>query len=696
MPPWRRRLTVGASLLALAFALGPVGLALAGCAHSPLITPSGLALNLAAGLAFVLLGGLITRYQPANRIGWLCLWAGAGNAFFIGGALIAIPCALAGQLALPGLAELAWLIYSVDLGFAIVPVFILLPMLFPSGSFLSPAWRRLGLGGAGLVMFACMALGLLPDFRRINAVGLSFPLDNPFGSPALPGWWHPLFRSVALLGTIGLGLLGVVAMGLRLRRARGDERQQLKWLTYFLATAVSFQLLVFELPGAFFFPQLFQTIWYELIIAVVLFGYPLTIGLAIFKYRLYAIDLVINRTLVYGGLTLMVVLFYTLTVGLLSLLFHSTGGLLSSLVATGVVAVLFQPVRERLQRGVDRLLFGERDDPYAVLTQLSRRLQVIAAPDETLTTIVTTVAAALKLPAVVIELTERDWVIGRAAAGGPPGDGLTLPLRYQGELVGRLSVAPRAPGEAFTEPELKLLADIAGQIGPVASATRLTLALQRSREQLVLAREEERRRIRRDLHDGLGPTLASQTLKLDALHDQLSAEQPAAAAQIERLRDQTEQMVGEIRRLVYELRPPALDELGLCGALQSHLAQMQGGRGRLQIALATEPERFPPLPAAIEVAAYRIVLEAVTNVLRHAGATRCRVQLSVSASDGAPCLQICVSDDGVGLPAPPHAGVGLASMRERAEELGGVCTIETGGGGSRVVARLPLPQELHP
>ncbi|HMP38978.1 MAG TPA: hypothetical protein PKA05_01225 [Roseiflexaceae bacterium] len=477
MSPWYRRLTIGASLLALAIALAPPGLLLAGCTHSPQITPSHLAINLAAGLAFVLLGGLITLAQPANRVGWLCLWAGVGNAIFITGSLIVIPCALAGQIALPGLAYLAWLIYSVDHGFAIIPIFILLPLLFPNGRFLSPAWRRLGLGGAGLVLLACLALGLLPDFRRINAVGLSFPLDNPFGIPNLPGWWYSTWRSLALLMAIGLALLGVVAMGLRLRHSKGDERQQLKWLAYFLATAVSIQLLAFELAGAFFFPQIFNTIWYELILAVVLVGYPLTIGIAIFKYRLYAIDLVINRTLIYGGLTMVVVLFYMLTVGLLSLLFHTTGDLLSSLVATGVVAVLFHPLRERLQRGVDRLMFGVRDDPYAVLTLLSRRLQTIATPDETLSAIVVTIASALKLPAVAIELLDRERVIGRAAVGHPLDNGVTLILQYQRETVGQLRVAARAPGEAFSTQEQQLLVDIAGQIGAVASATPDALAL---------------------------------------------------------------------------------------------------------------------------------------------------------------------------------------------------------------------------
>jgi signal transduction histidine kinase len=285
----------------------------------------------------------------------------------------------------------------------------------------------------------------------------------------------------------------------------------MKWLAYFLATAVVVPLFVFELPRAMLYPQIFETIWYDLILLVVFLGFPLTIGIAIFKYRLYAIDLIINRTLVYGGLTLVVVSIYVFTVGLLSQLFQTSSSLAISLIATGLIAVAFHPVRERFQRGVNRLMFGERDDPYAVLSHLSQRLQNTAVPAETLSSIVETIAATLKLPYVAIELVEREEEIGRASVGDPIGDPVELPLRYQNETVGRLVVSPRSPGESFTAEERQLLADIAGQTGAVASATRLMLALQRSRETLVLAREEERRLIRRDLHDGLGPTRASQT-----------------------------------------------------------------------------------------------------------------------------------------------------------------------------------------
>jgi signal transduction histidine kinase len=318
-------------------------------------------------------------------------------------------------------------------------------------------------------------------------------------------------------------------------------------------------------------------------------------------------------------------------------------------------------------------------------------LQTTAAPAETLASIVETIAATLKLPYAAIELVEQEAQVGRASVGQPVGETVELLLRYQKETVGRLLVSRRTPGEKFTAKEQQLLADIAAQTGAVASATRLTLALQRSREKLVLAREEERRRIRRDLHDGLGPTLASQTLKLDAVLDLLADDPQAAGQHVKQLKSQTQQMVADIRRLVYELRPPALDELGLLEALRAHVAQMNGMNGRLRISIDAAPEPLPALPAAIEVAAYRIALEGVTNVIRHAQAQDCRMEFVVTEAEQLPCLTLTITDDGLGLPAQFQSGLGLISMRERAEELGGKCEIVSDSqGGTRVTAVLPF------
>lgn len=687
-PPqnWSRWLAAALFLVALTSQLALGWLTLAGCNRFSDYGPVGLLVSAVSGLAFSVIGGLILFYRPHNRVGWLCLWTGIGLPTLAASDFY-ILCGLAGHLAAPGLAYLAWLVYSFGVILIIVPMFILLPMLYPNGQFLSPRWRRLTMAGLILLTVTCVAMGLLPDFSRDNSYEGFYPVANPFGLARLPVWWYSVFSTLSSLTIFFLSFAGITSMIVRLKRSRGDERQQMKWLAYFLATAVVVQLLLFELPGAFLYPQIFDTIWYELIIMVVFWGFPLIIGLAIFKYRLYAIDLVINRTLVYGGLTLAVVLIYIFTVGLLSLFFQTSDNLAISLIATGLIAVAFQPVRERLQRSVNRLMFGRRDDPYAVLSQLIQQLQTTARPDETLTSIVETIAGALKLPYVAIELIEQAEQIGRASVGEPVGETVDLPLRYHYENVGRLLVSPRAPGEKFTAKERQLLADIAGQTGAVASATRLTLALQRSREKLVLAREEERRRIRRDLHDGLGPTLASQTLKLDSVLDLLAEDPQAAMEQVKSLKGQTQLMVADIRRLVYELRPPALDELGLLEALRAHFAQIGGENGRLRISIGASPEPLPALPAAIEVAAYRITLEAVTNVIRHAQARHCIVRLRKEAAH----LALLISDDGVGLPPRGETGLGQTSMRERAEELGGTCTVVADEGrGTQVTALLPF------
>ncbi|MCB0155130.1 MAG: hypothetical protein KDF65_10070 [Anaerolineae bacterium] len=653
--------------------------------------PVGLIVSAGSGLAFALVGGLILFYRSRNRVGWLCLWIGIGLPTFTA-IDIYISCGLAGQIIAPGLAYLTWLIYSFGFIQTLIPMFILLPMLYPTGRFLSPRWRWVTIAGLVVIGVASVGLSLLPDFSRDNSFDIKYPVVNPFGLAFLPAWWHSVVSTTLSLTVFFLSFAGIASMIVRLKRSRGDERQQMKWLAYFLSTAVVVQLLFFEFPGIYLYPWIFDTIWYELIIMVVFLGFPLIIGLAIFKYRLYAIDVVINRTLVYGGLTLAVVLIYILTVGGLGLLFQSSGNFVISLIATALIAIAFQPARERLQRGVNRFMFGQRDDPYAVLSHLSQQLQTTAVPAETLHSIVETIAGTLKLPYAAIELVEQAAQIGQAAVGEPLGETVELPLRYQNETVGRLLVSPRAPGEKFTAQEQQLLADIAAQTGPVASATRLTLALQRSREKLVLAREEERRRIRRDLHDGLGPTLASQTLKLDAVLDSLAENDAHTAGQrVKQLKSQTQQMVVDIRRLVYELRPPALDELGLLEALRAHVAQMSGANGRLHLSIEAAPEPLPPLPAAIEVAAYRIALEGVTNVIRHAQASECRVRFIISENQLPSSLVLTISDDGVGLSAKVQSGVGLISMRERAEELGGRCEIVSNGrGGTRVTATLPF------
>ena len=265
---------------------------------------------------------------------------------------------------------------------------------------------------------------------------------------------------------------------------------------------------------------------------------------------------------------------------------------------------------------------------------------------------------------------------------------MTLPLVYQREEIGRLMLSPRSPGEGFSDADRNLLEDLARQAEVAVHAVRLTADLQHSRERLVATREEERRRLRRDLHDGLGAQLAGLNVQAGTLRRLIPSDPDAADELVVELREELRGAISDIRRLVYDLRPPALDDLGLGESLRQ-LAERYGSKdGPLRVVVETS-EDLPNLPAAVEVAVYRIIQEALTNVVRHASARTCVVRLAVDRDVG---LEIV--DDGVGIPKERSAGVGLSSMRERAAGLGGSFVVEPAPkGGTRVLVRLPIPKE---
>jgi signal transduction histidine kinase len=480
------------------------------------------------------------------------------------------------------------------------------------------------------------------------------------------------------------------------------QRQQTKWVFFGTSIGISCFTGLDIIVG--FFPDsrivsnviiyiIFVTACYCLLILI-----PLSISFAIFRSRLWEIDSILNRTLVYGTLTTWVIIFYVLVVGGLGLVFQAQGNLLISLVATSVIAILFQPLRNRLQRTVNRFIYGERDDPYSILSRLSQQLETTLAQDAVLTTIVETVALALKLPYAAISLEQDGTSIIAASFGKSSNEEAYahFPLLVRSEMVGELMLAPRLPGETFTAAELRLLQDFTYQVGMAVSAQRLAadlqhmaLALQHSRERIVLAREEERRRLRRDLHDDLGPTLAALALNATTMSDLIPTDPNAAIQLANELQSELRVTIGHVRRLAYELRPPTLDELGLVAAMRERAMQLSSQpTGGVQIRVQA-PEALPVLPAAVEVATYRIVQEALTNITRHAHAQHGLMRLSLVEDKNV--LQIEVIDDGIGLPQERHRGVGLFSMRERAEELGGSCTIEKqNGSGTRVCAQIPL------
>jgi signal transduction histidine kinase len=703
----------------LAWSLWAVCVALIGLALSldfltddaPLPPPPGARLGpgfaVLAGvlsLAFPTVGALIASRLPTNPIGWIFCGMGllyAAQRFTTAYA----DYTLVENLALPGGEYVAW--FSTLVGFANPTLGVFLMLLFPDGRLPSRRWR--------IVVWAALlgaSLAALADAFTPGELRTHYYVDNPFGVVGVIGGGfttYDLFPASRLLGHTLLatgGLAALFSLILRLRRARGDERQQLKWFlyaavpaavglspvllfSYYCSCTGSVTIFLFTLTDE----VAREVLKYSLYVTVFgLLVLPVFTYIAILRHRLYDIDLVINRTLVYGALTTSVVGIYVFIVGYLGALFQ-TDDLFVSLLATGLIAVLFAPLRDRLQRGVNRLMYGERDDPYAVVSRLGERLEATLAPEAVLLTIVGTIREALKLPYAAIALPRdgNGFEVVATSGEGPPADPLVLPLSYGGESVGELLLAPRAPGESFSAADRRLLDGLARHAGVAVHGVRVMADLRRSRERLVLAREEERRRLRRDLHDELAPTLAALGLSAATVGELIPTDPKGAAFANEKLQAAIRATVGDIRRLAYDLRPPALDELGLIEAIRERASSYGVGDEGFR-ATVEAPDELPPLPAAVEVAAYRIVQEALMNVSRHSRASACTVRLE--CTDGR-ALTIEVTDDGVGLPDTPEGGVGLSSMRERAAELGGECEIvRSRPSGTRVFAWLPFREPL--
>lgn len=633
-------------------------------------------------------GALVASRHPRNPIGWIFCATGLLSALNMFGAGYVLYDRLAvNGGSLPGVEVAQWLNTWVWILGLLLPITFPL-LLFPDGHLLSPPWRPIAwaVGVGTLVLIVGVA------FHPGPLEYLGIPEPNPFGIPGAAGALDVLLAVAGFVLVVGiLGSVGAVVV--RYRRSEGVERAQLKWLAYAGVLVVA----------GFVLGSILWIIWPEnslveelsiVITSASIAGIVLATGIAILRYRLWDIDIIINRSLVYATLTVIIVGIYVVIVGSLGALLQTGASLPVSLFATGIVAMSFQPMRDRLQRGVNRHMFGERDDPYAVLGRLSERLEVVVASQSVLPAIVETVAEALKLPyaAITLKTGESFKIVAEYARvatgnGRPDADVEILPLVYQSETMGQLVLAPRGRGETFSQADMWLLETIARQAGVVAYNVRLTQDLQRSRERLVTTREEERRRLRRDLHDGLGPALAAMMLELDAARNLLSRDPARSDELLGKLKGEVQAALGEIRRIAYNLRPPALDELGLVAAIGEHITTVSQPEGP-QITLEAS-ERLPPLSAAVEVAAYRIALEAITNVIRHAQARHCTVRLALCDDL---CLEVC--DDGRGVSGALRAGVGLTSMRERAEELGGVCVVEARStGGTQVLVRLPCHVE---
>ena len=463
------------------------------------------------------------------------------------------------------------------------------------------------------------------------------------------------------------------------------ERRQTRWLVFGFSATVLSVVSLYSIAGLFgVSPPSAGALVVELAgqtLGMLLFlPIPLAVVIGMTRHGLWDIDLLVNRALVYGTLSLTVATVYGLAISA-GLLAAGGRGLAVSILIGLVVALLFNPARSALQRAVNRLMYGERDEPYGLLARMGGHLEGASEPTALLRSIVETVTQGLRLPYAAIVAFEADGSSLAAESGRAEDDVVALPLVHHGTQVGELRVAPRAGEGVLSRADHRLLEDLARPVAASVRALALTAELQRARERLVVAREEERRELRRELHDSLGPTLASHRLKLGTIRALLAAGDAADAN--EALRDLESQLgtsVDAVRALAYQLRPPVLDELGLVEALRSLAAEAAPPVVSVRVVGAVED-----LPAAVEVAAYRISQEALTNVRRHAGARSCEVALEADS-----VLTVTITDDGRGIHPDISHGVGLNSMRERAEELGGSLSIEgPAGGGTRVVAVLP-------
>jgi two-component system NarL family sensor kinase len=496
------------------------------------------------------------------------------------------------------------------------------------------------------------------------------------------GTWPRIQLAVVVPCIVVWLALAIVAF----RRAEDPvARSRTRWAALGALTSAILGLALFQVPELLFGWSLVPTSWVGLI------ALPLPIGLAIgiLHDHLFDIEIVLNRTLVYGGLTLGVIATYAVAVAALGGLIGPDQAYGVSLLATGISALVALPLRDVLQRTVNRLLYGSRHEPWQAMRRLGQRLEWAAEPDRAFPAIVETVAEALRLPYVALEVADDGGELRTAATTGTRSAALTtVPLVSGAETVGRLVLGVRSGERGFHDDELALLADLGRQAGTAVGAIRLRDDLVRSRERLVLAREEERRRLRRDLHDGLGPTLAAIGMRAEASAATLDADPAAARALLEELASEVGVALTDVRRLVEGLRPPAIDEVGLVAAIDQQARRLEGGPDdtSVRISVAGAPSPLPDLPAAVEVAAYRIAIEAVTNAVRHADARTCRVRIAAGRM-----LEIEVADDGTGNPAGFVAGTGMESMSARAEELGGALRVEPqAGGGTRVLAWLPL------
>lgn len=611
--------------------------------------------NSLMGASFAACGAIISSHRPRNAVGWL----------FVGGGIAHATAALMAPLveslrlaeAPVGVLRLGVTLFTWSWPWSIALTLPLSLLLFPEGRAPSPRWRP--------VVIAIIATA--PLFVLSWAAGPEHPPGGPSGYLVLP--WYDALTPLWLLAevrTLAALVVAVAGLVVRYRRGTETERRQLLWLL--LAGIIVVAVVA---PWSFVAGT-------PIVVLFAIPLVPLAVAVAIVRHRLLDIRLVVSRAVTWVLLSAVVVVAYAALVALLDRFVSVQVG--RTAVATVVIALLVAPILPRLQRMVDRAMYGDRRHPARVASEVAQ--QFVAGPSG-----MPGVAAAIRkaLRMRYVALVGPDGVLAQDGAADTAVESLSLV--YDRERVGELRVGLRPGERQLGAADREVLNVMTLPLSVALHAIRLSAEVQASRERIVAAREEERRRLRRNLHDELGPTLTGVTFAADAaanlLHDDVAKAQELIAS----VRADSRAAISDVRRLVEDLRPPALDELGLVGALRRRGEQPSWGADGVPVVIELHASDVAELPAAVEVAAYRIATEALTNVLRHSLATRAVVTVTVRCGED---LDVEIADDGPRRNGTWTPGVGLQAMRERVDELGGRFQAGPTPQGGRVSVSLPL------
>ena len=622
------------------------------------------------GAVVAVAAAVVLNARPGHLVG--VLLATLGLVWTVDGVLEAWG-AYALAHGLPGADFAFWFVWR--LGSVLLTGLVALLLVYPTGRLMPGGWGRAATGV--LVAAGTLPLGLLlapdsvvvtgeDDLPGVSTDLLALPVPEAVAIGYLTV--SRLLTMLALAGAVGL-------LVVRHRRADEAERTQLRWLLW----AGVIVVLTVVVSLAVSMGGVLTTVLLTAAVATT----AVSVAIGVLRPGLGDVDALVAGTLTNAGVALVVVGF---DLAVLALGSRILGDRLDQRDVTVLVllaaVVVYGPLRGWLGSGVRRVLFGRRGDRYDVVSGLAARLEQAASVEEQLPALAGAVASTFKVPYVEVEVFTSDGGALSASHGRPTAETHVTDIAYDGERVGRLVLPLVGVRAMLSRRDQGLLVDLVRQAAIAIRSRLLADELQESRERLVLGREDDRRRIRRDLHDGLGPVLGGVAMRLDAAGNAVATDPDRARELVRVARTEVREALDDVRRLVHDLRPPALDDLGLEAALEQ-----QAERVRAELDVTVSAAGLGGLPAAVEVAAYRIVSESLTNVVRHAHATRAEVTVRRDGN----AVTVEVRDDGRGIGEDVSAGVGLLSLRERAEELGGRCEVSCpSGGGTRVWAWLPL------